>query len=99
MFQFVKPDCSILIDIAYVSIILFVVILLSCASHNSCSHRQIIARIRCIHIGGSLLDFLKKCAKWHLYAKFEFHSICTNLGGANTVRMDPKFLLNIFCKL
>jgi hypothetical protein len=99
MVRFAKLDCLVLIDLAYVSPILFVVILLSCAAHNSCCHTQIVAHIRCIHIGGALLDFLEKCAKWHLYAKFEFHSICTYLRGANTIHMDPKFLLNIFCML
>jgi hypothetical protein len=43
---------------------------------------KFVALIRCIDIGGALLDFLEKCTKWHLYAKFEFHSICTYLGGA-----------------
>jgi hypothetical protein len=33
-----KPDGPVLVDLAYVSPILFVVILLSCASHNSCSY-------------------------------------------------------------
>jgi hypothetical protein len=99
MVRFAKPDCPILVDLAFVSPILFVVILLSCASYNSCSHTQIIAHIGCIHIGGALLAFLEKYAKWHLLAKFEFHSICTYLGRANTICMDPKFLLNIFCKL
>jgi hypothetical protein len=99
MVRFVNSDYPALADFAYVSPILFVVILLSCASHNSCSHTQIVAHIGCIHIGGALLDFLEKCAKWHLFAKFEFHSICTYLGGANTIRMDLKFLLNIFCEL
>jgi hypothetical protein len=28
-----------------------------------------IAHLKCMHIGGALMDFLKKCAKWHLYAK------------------------------
>jgi hypothetical protein len=99
MLSLEKPDCLILANLAYVSLILFVVILLSCASHNSCSHTQIVAQIRCIHIGGALLDFLEKCVKWHLCAKFEFHSICTYLGGANTICMDPKLLLKILCKL
>jgi hypothetical protein len=60
---FAKSDSLVLVDLAYVSPILFVAILLSCASHNSCSHTQIIAHIECIHIGGVLLDFLEKCAK------------------------------------
>jgi hypothetical protein len=38
------------------------VILLSCASHNTCSHTQIVAHIGCIDIGGALLEFLEKCA-------------------------------------
>jgi hypothetical protein len=54
-----KPDCLVLTDLAYVSLILFFVILLSCASHNLCSHTQIVAHIGCIHIGGALLNFLK----------------------------------------
>jgi hypothetical protein len=104
MFQFYwfylpKSDGPVLTDLAYISPILFIVILLSCASHILCSHTQIVAHIRCIHVGGSLLDFLEKYVKWHLYAKFKFHSICTYLGGANTICMYQKFLLNIFCKL
>jgi hypothetical protein len=35
-----KLDCPILVDLAYVSPILFVVFLLSCASRNTCSHTQ-----------------------------------------------------------
>jgi hypothetical protein len=66
MVQFAKLDCPVLADLTYVSPILFVVILLSCVSHNSCSHTQIVAHNGCIHIGGALLDFLKKCVKWHL---------------------------------
>jgi hypothetical protein len=66
MVRFTKPDYQVLTNLAYVSPILFVMILLSCASNNSCSHTQIIAHIRCIHMGGALLDFLEKCVKWHL---------------------------------
>jgi hypothetical protein len=58
-----------------------------------------VAPLRCIDIGRVLLDFLEKCVKWHLYAKFEFHSICTYLGRANSICMDPKCFLNIFYKL
>jgi hypothetical protein len=49
---------------------------------------KIIALIECIDIGGALLDFLERCAKWHLMAKVEFHSIYTYLGGANSICMD-----------
>jgi hypothetical protein len=38
MVWFVKPDCLILTDRAYVSPVLIVVVLLSCASRNTCSH-------------------------------------------------------------
>jgi hypothetical protein len=57
MVRFAKPDCPVLVDLAYVSSFLFVMILLSCASHNSSSHTQIIAHIGCIHIGGNSLGF------------------------------------------
>jgi hypothetical protein len=53
------PVLMVLVDLAYDSLILFVVILLSYASHNSCSHTQIVTHIRCIHIGRALLDFLE----------------------------------------
>jgi hypothetical protein len=66
MVWFAKPDCPVLVNLAYVSPILFIVILLSYASHNLCSHTQIIAHIGCIHIGEALFDFLEKCAKWHI---------------------------------
>jgi hypothetical protein len=56
---FTKPDSPVLVDLAYVSPILFVAIHLSCASHNSCSHTQIIAHIKCIHIGEFSWIFLK----------------------------------------
>jgi hypothetical protein len=56
---------------------------------------KIVVLIGCIDTGGALLDFLEKCAKWHLYAKFEFHLICTYLGGVNSICMDQKYLLNI----
>jgi hypothetical protein len=59
MLSLEKPDCLVLANLAYISLILFVMILLSCASHNSCSHTQIVAQIRCIYIGGALLDFLE----------------------------------------
>jgi hypothetical protein len=59
MVRIAKLDCPILTDLTYVSLILFVVILLSCASHNSCSHTQIVAHIGCIHIGRALLDFFE----------------------------------------
>jgi hypothetical protein len=67
MFQFywfclIKPDGPVLTDLAYVSSILFVVILLSCTSHNSCSPTQIVAHIECIHRRGALLNFLENCA-------------------------------------
>jgi hypothetical protein len=51
---------------------------------------KIVTLIGCIDIGGALLDLLEKCAKWHLLVKFEFHSICTYLGGANSICMDQK---------
>jgi hypothetical protein len=47
MFQFwwfclTKPGCPVLTDITYVSPILFVVILLSCVSHITCSHTYLL---------------------------------------------------------
>jgi hypothetical protein len=71
MVQFAKPDYPILTDLVYGSPILFVVILLSCASHNSYSYTQIVAHIRCIHIGGLSWISLKNVCKlieYHLYA-------------------------------
>jgi hypothetical protein len=56
---------------------------------------KIVALIRYIDIGGGLLDFLEKCAKWRRYAKFKFYSISIYLGGANSICMDQKCLLNI----
>jgi hypothetical protein len=100
--RFIKSDGPVLADRAF---------LVLCSSSPRCCDSLImyntyhlfthiiIAPPRCIHIGGALLDFLEKCAKWHLWAKFEFHSICTYLGGANSICMDSKCLLNIFCKL
>jgi hypothetical protein len=35
---------------------------------------KIVVLIGCIDIGAALLDFLERCAKWHLLATFEFHS-------------------------
>jgi hypothetical protein len=48
---------------------------------------------------GSSLGFSWKMRKMALLAKIEFHSICTYLGGANSICMDPNCLLNIICKL
>jgi hypothetical protein len=58
-----------------------------------------IAPLGCIDIGGALLDFLKKYENGIYTPKFEFHSICTYLGGDNSICMDLKCLLNIFYKL
>jgi hypothetical protein len=46
-----------LADIAYVSPTLIVMIFLSYASRDTCSHTLFVARLECIHIGGALLDF------------------------------------------
>jgi hypothetical protein len=51
MIQFLKPDRSVLTDLAYVS------------SNLSNQADKIVALIRCIDIGGALLDFLEKYAK------------------------------------
>jgi hypothetical protein len=59
MVRFAKPNCPILADLAYVSPILFVVILLSCALSNYCSHTHIVAHIGCIDIAGALLVSVK----------------------------------------
>jgi hypothetical protein len=58
-----------------------------------------VAHLGCIHIGEALLVFLENVQNGILGQKFEFHSICTYLGGANTIRMDPKCLLNSMYKL
>jgi hypothetical protein len=55
-----------------------------------------VAPLGCIDIGGALLNFLENCAKWHLYVKFEFHSIYTHLGGAKSICIDSKCLLKSF---
>jgi hypothetical protein len=65
-FCLAKSDGPVLTELAYIFLILFVVILQSCASHNSCSHTQIVTHIGCIHIGGTLLNFLEKRVKWNL---------------------------------
>jgi hypothetical protein len=72
--------------------------LVMCITYYLFTH-TIVAPLGCVHVGGALLDFLKKCTKWYLWAKFEFHSICKYLWGANSICMDSKYLLNIFCKL
>jgi hypothetical protein len=65
-FGFAKLDCLVLVDRTYASLNLIFVNHLSCASYITCSSHTFVAHLECIHIGGTLLDFHEKCAKWHL---------------------------------
>jgi hypothetical protein len=58
-----------------------------------------IAPLGCIDIGGTLLNFFENVQNIIYRTKFEFHSICTYFGRANSICMDLKCLLNIFCNL
>jgi hypothetical protein len=62
------------------------------------THTKIVALIGCIDIVEALLDFLEKCAKWHLYVKFEFHSICTYLGEPTLYVWIKKILIEYSLK-
>jgi hypothetical protein len=67
MIWFPKSGCPVLANLAYVS-----------SNFNCCdppimcntyymfTHTKLLHFIGCIDIGGALLDFLERCAKWHL---------------------------------
>jgi hypothetical protein len=79
MFQFAKLDCSILADITYISLALFV--WTSCHMHHILLVYTHFCCTPCMHTyRGALLDFSWKICKMAFYAKIEFHSICTYLG-------------------
>jgi hypothetical protein len=67
MVRFTKLDCPILKDRAYVSPTLIVMIFLSYASRNTCSHTLIVAPLGCIHIEGSSLGFSLKIVQNGIY--------------------------------
>jgi hypothetical protein len=99
MFWFFKLDYPVLADRACVSLaLIFSEPLVIYIMYYLFTH-SFVAPLGRIHIGLALLDFLEKYAKWHLYATVEFHSIFTYLEGVNSICMDSKGLLNIFCKL
>jgi hypothetical protein len=54
MIWFLKTDYPVLTDLAYISLNF------NCYDHSG---NKIVALIGCIDIGGSLLDFLERCAK------------------------------------
>jgi hypothetical protein len=66
MLQFAKPDAPVLVDRTYDSLdLIFCEPLVICIIKYIFT-RTFVAPLRCIDIGGALLDFLEKCAKWHL---------------------------------
>jgi hypothetical protein len=70
MLRFFKLDCLVLVDLAYVSPILFIIILLSYASRITYSHTHYCCTSRMhTYRRSSLVFFWKKCAKWHFRSK------------------------------
>jgi hypothetical protein len=66
MIRFPKPDYLVLADLAYVALNFNCCDPpVMCITYYMFTHK-IVALIECIDIGGALLDFLERCAKWHL---------------------------------